>query len=171
MKKERRYVLILDKERNFIRLFRSDCSVRPVGKVLWEGDGLRRTYDAMKRLNKERRLAIIYYVYEGKNKKNIKTIKVSKVSPKKKEIISKHLNYKEAILAAKFLRKKEKNIKIEKRDKILARRKKKQECEAILLKRLEKVGVFRKNVPNITPKDLQYLEWFEKKNKIIKEVA
>ena len=145
--KERRYVLILDKVRGYIRIFRSDCPVRPAGKVLWEGDGLRKTYDAMKRLNKERRPVVIYYVFLERTNNRIK---VSKTPSDNNSIISKHLAYKEAVTRAKFERKKHENI---------------------FLQRLEKVGVITNKIPKLTSKDLEYLKWFEKKNEIIQEAA
>lgn len=56
------YIVVLDRERDYCRLFRSDTAVVPQGEVLWSGNGLRAGYDAMIRLNRERRPVKSYSV-------------------------------------------------------------------------------------------------------------
>src|SRR5688572_27517827 len=49
------YVIVLDKDLGFCRLFRDDSIDIPAGDILCTVQGLRRGYDAMMRLNRERR--------------------------------------------------------------------------------------------------------------------
>lgn len=62
MQDHERYVVVLDKELGFCRLFRADSDECPTDEPLWTGMGLRRGYDAMMRLNRERRPITSYHV-------------------------------------------------------------------------------------------------------------
>lgn len=57
-----RYVVVYDKDLDFCRLFRADSDECPPDLPLWTGMGLRRGYDAMMRLNRERRPIPSYHV-------------------------------------------------------------------------------------------------------------
>lgn len=172
MAEEHRYVLLLDKERDFIRVFRSDSPMRPVGKVLWEGNGLHRTYAAMVRLNKERRPVPCYYVCCARSERGRASYRVFKSThPKVWEQVSMHTVYKEAVEAAKHHRSLEKTrLAEEKRVRDADRAAAKAENDA-LLTRLRRAGVVRKMVPKLTAKDLRYLEWLEAKRELIKDAA
>lgn len=172
MAEEHRYVLLLDKERDFIRVFRSDSPMRPAGKVLWEGNGLHRTYAAMVRLNKERRPVPCYYVCCVRNERRRASYRVFKSThPKVWEQVSMHTVYKEAVEAAKHQRGLEKTrLEEEKRTREVGRATAKAEDDA-LLARLRRAGVVRKKVPKLTAKDLRYLEWLEARRELIKDAA
>lgn len=172
MAEEHRYVLLLDKERDFIRVFRSDSPMRPAGKVLWEGNGLHRTYAAMVRLNKERRPVPCYNVCSAMNERGRASYRVFKSThPKVWEQLSMHTVYKEAVEAAKRHRVLEKTrLAEEKRVRDADRAEAKAENDA-LLARLRRAGVVRKKVPKLTAKDLRYLEWLEAKRELIKDAA
>lgn len=172
MATERRYVLILDKRLDFIRLFRADCPVRPEGKTLWEGDGLRRAYDAMKTLNERRRPVISYHVCNARTRKGTATYRVFKSThPKVWECVSTHTSYRSAMDAAKLLRAAERNRLVEvRKQKADERAEKKREKDAMLA-RLRRVGVNTKTVPKLTAKDLRYLEWLESRNALFEDAA
>ncbi|MDW9478750.1 hypothetical protein GOB57_08535 [Sinorhizobium meliloti] len=172
MAEEHRYVLMLDKERDFIRVFRSDSPMRPAGKVLWEGNGLHKTYAAMVRLNTERRPVPCYYVCCVRNDRGQAAYRVFKSShPKVWERVSMHTVYREAVEGAKRLRRLEKTrIGEERRDKDSARAAARAENE-LLLARLRRAGVVRKRVPKLTAKDLRYLEWLESRRELIEDAA
>jgi hypothetical protein len=163
---------MLDKDRDFIRLFRADSPMRPSGKALWEGDGLRRTYDAMVRLNEARRPATCYYVCGARNAKGRATHRVFKSThPKVWERLSIHTVYKAAVEDAKRLRGLEKErIAVEMEARKAERAAAKSEKDAILA-RLRMAGVVRKKVPKLTAKDLRYLEWLEARRELIKDAA
>ena len=172
MSDERRYVLILDRRLDFIRLFRADCPVRPEGKTLWEGDGLRRAYDAMKSLNERRRPVLCYYVCMARTPKGTATYRVFKSThPKVWELVATHLAYRAAMDAAKVLRAAESGRLVsERRARAEERASRKAEKEAMLV-RLRRAGVVTKTVPKLTAKDLRYLEWLEARPQIIKDAA
>lgn len=172
MAEEHRYVLLLDKERDFIRVFRSDSPMRPAGKVLWEGNGLHRTYAAMVRLNKERRPVPCYYVCCARNERGRAAYRVFKSThPKVWEQVSMHTVYRDAVDAAKQHRGLEKTrMAEEKRVRDAKRAEAKAENDAILA-RLRRAGVVRKKVPKLTAKDLRYLAWLEAKRELIKDAA
>lgn len=172
MAEEHRYVLMLDKERDFIRVFRSDSPMRPAGKVLWEGNGLHRTYAAMVRLNKERRPVPCYYVCCARDARAKTIYKVFKSThPKVWQQVSMHTAYGEAVESAKRLRGLEKErIAGERRARDVARSSEKAEAE-LMLARLRRAGVVRKKVPKLTAKDLRYLEWLESRRELIEDAA
>ncbi|MBY3433149.1 hypothetical protein HFN89_03000 [Rhizobium laguerreae] len=172
MAEEHRYVLILDKDRDFIRVFRADSPMRPSGKALWEGDGLRRTYDAMVRLNEARRPAVCYYVCVARNAQGRATYRIFKTThPKVWERASMHTVYKTAVEDAKRLRGLEKDrIGIETAARKAGRIAARTEKEATLA-RLRMAGVVRKKVPKLTAKDIRYLEWLEARRELIKDAA
>jgi hypothetical protein len=163
---------MLDKERNFIRVFRSDSPMRPPGKVLWEGDGLKKTYSEMVRLNKERRPVPCYYVCSAKSARSKIVYKVFKSTPPKVwDQVSMHTAYNLAVESAKRLRGLEKaRIANERKDRELARAAEKAYAD-IMLARLRRAGVVRKKVPKLTAKDLRYLEWLESRRELIEDAA
>lgn len=172
MADEHRYVLILDKDRDFIRVFRADSPMRPSGKTLWEGDGLRRTYDAMVRLNEARRPAICYYVCVARNTKGRATYRVFKSThPKVWERVSMHTAYKAAVEDGKRLRGLEKERIVAATDARKAERAAAKAEKDAILARLRMAGVVRKKVPKLTAKDLRYLEWLEARRELIKDAA
>lgn len=172
MAEEHRYVLMLDKERDFIRVFRSDSPMRPLGEPLWEGDGLRRTYSAMVRLNKERRPAPCYYVCSASGKKNLAVYRVFKSSHPKLWIqASMHTSFALAVAAARVLRNLQAQATKEQREAKRTERAARKAEDELILTRLRNAGVVRKKVPKLTAKDIRYLEWLENRKRLIKEAA
>ncbi len=159
---ERRYVLILDKRLDYIRLFRADCPLRPEGKALWEGDGLKRAYEAMKSLNRRRKPVLCYFVCSSQKSSKFKKFRCFKSThPKQWISVSTHTAYREAVEAAKRLREAERS----RQDNLKAARKEKRHSDRLekeaMLGRLRRVGVITKKVPKLTEKDRRYLEWIE----------
>nr|WP_250808025.1 hypothetical protein [Neorhizobium tomejilense] len=172
MAAERRYVLILDKKLDFIRLFRADCPVRPEGKTLWEGDGLRRAYDAMMELNSRRKPITCYHVCSAAGSKGKLTFKVFKSGhPKVWDRVSTHTAYKGAMEAARTLRREYKEKTAAARAIIVSDRAARRAENNAMLARLRKVGVTSKRVPKLTDKDLRYLAWIEAKRELFKDAA
>jgi hypothetical protein len=157
------YVLLLDKKLDYIRLFRADCPVRPSGRVLWEGDGLRNAYRAMKDLNSRRRPAIVYHVAEKETTKKVAVRIFKKDLRKGWKTRSIQTSYAEAKEAARILREVLNSERLIKRAKVLEDRSIKRQQNEVIMKRLAQVGVKGKRPPKLTDKDLRYLEWYESK--------
>lgn len=142
---ERRYVLLLDRERDYIRLFRADCSARPDGRTLWEGDGLYRAYDAMKRLNRERRPAKVWHVCESVSDS---PARVFASPPEGWRSVSVHTVFRDARAAAAE-----------------ARARKAEEKSRRTLDLMRRGGYRGRKVPKLTKADKAYLAWLEKKTR------
>lgn len=147
------YVIVLDKDRDFCRLFRSDSDEIPSGEVLWTGTGLRRGYDAMIRLNKERKPVEIYSVCSSVSKKGREVYKLMKGQAAKEiNVVSIHSEYKAA--RAEMHRLTEARNALEEAAK--------KEAHAIM----KRVGINSKRIPKWTAKDLQYISWMKSTGKI-----
>lgn len=158
MPAERRYVLVLCRRRKHIRVFRSDCEVRPEGKVLWEGDGLRATYDAMKALNEQRRPVVSYILCHRLTKKGADTFRVFKsVQSDGWEKVSLHVSWKAAVEA--------------KATAALEFAGRREEDDRIMLSRLRKAGVVARTVPKLTDKDRRYLDWMDARAELFEDAA
>jgi hypothetical protein len=174
---ERRYVLILDRKLDYIRLFRADCPARPDGKPLWEGDGLRRAYDAMKELNARRKPVRLYHVCSIVVSGRKPTFRVFKsdhpktVPPKVWERISVHTEYRAAIGAVRLLRSEATERAARERQERRTRKEAAKAQDAAMMSRLRKVGVKSKRLPKLTEKDLRYLEWIEAKRQLFEDAA
>ena len=91
------YVVILDSNLDYCRLFRADNENIPDGLILWSGVGLRFGYDAMIRLNKERKPINAYYVCRTRNIWNRIVYRITKNEPEAKwEIVSIFFDFKAA---------------------------------------------------------------------------
>jgi hypothetical protein len=172
MADELRYVLILDKDRDFIRVFRADCPMRPAWPALWEGNGLRRAYDAMVKLNKDRRPAVCYFVCSVRNASGAAVYRIFKSThPLLWECISIQTPYKAAVEEAKRLRGLEKNRLTAARTEKRAEREAIRAENEVMLARLRRAHVVSKKVPKLTAKDIRYLEWLESRRELIEDVA
>ena len=150
---EENYVIVLDKDRDFCRLFRSNSEDVPAGEILWSGMGLRRGYDAMIRLNKERKPVEIYSVCSTKSKKGREVFKLIKGQPEKEiHVISIHAEYKPAREEIKRLT--EERNAVEEAEKAHAR--------AIM----KRVGIHSKRIPKWTARDLEYIAWLKRTGKM-----
>lgn len=142
------YIVVLDKELNFCRLFRSDSEDIPAGEILWNGDGLRHGYDAMIRLNKERKPVQSYFVCAATRRGRV-TYSVKKSDPGEGyEILCIKNEFKLAAQEVKSLRAKAE----QEREKMFG-----------LMKR---VGISSKRIPKFTEKDLRYIDWLHETGKI-----
>jgi hypothetical protein len=155
---EHRYVLVLDTGRDYVRIFRADSPARPAGAPFWEGDGLHRTYEAMKRINRERRPLECHHLCRDDGQGRKPLFRIFKELPGAGwKHVSTHATRTDAAEAKK---------RAEQRTKDLAR-----SAEAALLRKLERVGVVRKKVPKLTAKDLRYLEWMDSRAELFKDAA
>jgi len=76
------YIVVLDKELGFCRLFRTDSENCPSSAVpLWKGHNLDVGYEEMIRHNRERRQIPSYHVSCSINTKGMKIYKIFKESP------------------------------------------------------------------------------------------
>lgn len=155
MADEKRYVLVLDKERDFIRVFRADCDMRPDGIVLWDGNGLTTAYEAMIRLNKERRPIELHHVcvLDGK-------LRVFRGQPKADwKSVSTHTSRADALEALRARQAAVVAGNAARSRKLAARLRLAGVPE-------ERLGVDERTgnlVSKVTEKDMQYLRWFEVK--------
>ena len=155
---EHRYVLMLDGDLDFIRLFRADSPMRPQGDPAWEGDGLRRAYDAMKRLNRERRPIVLYHACTSRAGRGLPACRVFRELPGGDwTLMSTHASLALARAACRV-------AKEDARKAAVAR-------DEATLKKLRRVGVDRKKVPRLTAKDIRYLEWMESRAELIQDAA
>lgn len=76
------YIVVLDKELGYCRLFRTDSENCPSGAVpLWMGHNLDAGYEEMIRQNQERRQIPSYHVSYAINSKGLKIFKIFRESP------------------------------------------------------------------------------------------
>lgn len=148
------YVVLLDVEKDFCRLFRSDSIDLPTGDILWSGDSLRHGYDAMIRLNKERRPVEVYSVCSTESKNGRKVFRICKGHPKQElDVLSIHSEY---VLAREEIKKLTKE-----RDEL--EKAKREYCLAVM----RRVGIESKRIPKWTPSDLKYIAWLEQTGKMV----
>lgn len=126
----------------------------------------------MKKLNRERRPVICYFVCTEKSADGKESFRVFKSNhPKLWKSVSMHTTYRAAVEEAKRLRVLEKERRLEERRAKEARRVRDRSENEVMLARLRKVGVIRKRVPKLTAKDLRYLEWHEERRRLFEDVA
>lgn len=140
------YMVVLDKERDFCRLFRTDCEDVPAGEVLWTGNGLRRGYDAMIRLNKERRPVHLYTLCKRLSAKGREAFRIVKGEPVAGwETVERYFDFPAAREAMKAL--------------VKAR----NEAETVAKERsfaiMRRVGITSKRIPKFTEADVRYIGW------------
>lgn len=143
------YIVVLDKDRDFCRLFRADSEAAPKGEILWSGNGLRAGYDAMIRLNKDRRPVKAYKVCEALSSRGRKVFRIVLGEPEGDWTpVSVHYEHAAARSALKALVK-ERNAA--------------EEAERAELERIMKrVGLPpRRTRPKFTEADLRYIGWLK----------
>lgn len=140
------YIVVLDKERDFCRLYRADCTDAPTGETLWSGNGLRRGYDAMIRLNKERRPTSSYNVCQRLSGKGRAAYRVVKGEPGTGwTTLETHFDFAAARDAMKALVKGRNKAEAEERERSLTI--------------MRRVGIASKRIPKFTDADLRYIGW------------
>lgn len=146
------YVVVFDRERGFCRLFRSDSIDMPLGEALWTGNGLRRGYDAMIRLNKERRPISLYHVCSSKSGRGRTVYRVVKGEPEGRwKSIACFFDYASAKRELKELTRLRDEAEAAERDRV----------KAIMAR----VGITTRRIPKFTDADLRYLEWLRETGK------
>lgn len=143
------YVVVLDKELDFCRLFRTDSIDLPAGETLWSGNGLRRGYDAMIRLNKERRPVSLYHVCSSQSPRGRTVYGVVKGEPAGRwTSLSAFPDYVTA--------RKEMKALTAARD--AAEAAEREKARAIM----RRVGILSKRIPKFTKTDLRYIDWLRR---------
>ena len=150
---EDNYVVVFDADKKFCRLFRSDSELVPSGEVLWSGMGLRRGYDAMIRLNKERKPVEVYSVCSSRSASGREIFKLVKgCVANGLKVISIHAEHALARAEIKRL--------TQERD---ARE---QAAKEYSLAIMQRVGIQSKRIPKWTSADMRYITWLEETGKI-----
>jgi len=143
------YIVVYDKDLDYCRLFRADAVEAPAGPVLWSGNGLRAGYDAMIRLNKERRPVKAYSVCESLSSKGRRVFRIVLGEPEENwTALSIHYEHSDARSALKAL---------------VRKRNAEEEAEKAEIARImERVGMPpRRTKPRFTETDLRYLSWLK----------
>jgi len=148
------YVVVLDKELDYCRLFRADCEVLPEGEILWSGNGLRRGYDAMIRLNKDRKPVNAYNVCSSTSKAGRTVFRLVKDEPRDKgmKVEATFYDYSSA----------REHLGKLKRERDAAERANKEK----MLRLLRRVGINSNRVPKFTETDRRYIEWLRDNGKL-----
>lgn len=146
------YVVVLDKERDFCRLFRSDSLELPSSDVLWSGNGLRNGYNAMIRLNKERRPTNVYNVCSSESARGTAVYRIVRGEPEGRwKVVSFFFDFASARSAIKELTRKRDEAKAAERERIAAI--------------MRRVGISSRRIPRFTDADLRYVDWLKQTGK------
>lgn len=148
------YCVMLDKDIGFCRLFRTDNELLPEGEVLWSGDNLRLGYDAMIRLNKDRRPINSYSVCSTASKTGRIVYRIVKGTPDAKHLKVEDVFYDYA--AARTCLSELTAL----RD---AAEKKEKDRMRMVMKR---VGITSNRIPKFTTTDQKYIDWLYESGKI-----
>lgn len=148
------YVVILDKERDHCRLFRADSPDMPLGAPLWHGNGLRRGYDQMIRLNRERRPVKSYCICARDGGRSGKAYRVFSAAPEAGgwEVVEVAYAWSEARAAMAAL--------------VKARDEERAAKDARVRAIMKRVGLEGRRRPRFTEKDLQYIDWLERTGRL-----
>lgn len=148
------YLVALDPRQEFCRLFRAD-SVEAVGLTpLWTGGGLRAGYDAMIRLNKDRRPTDLFLVCRRQGTKGRASFRLYRTAPPADggwDVLSSHPTHADA-------RKEVSRLVAERSDAEAAERDR-------ILRTLERLGVRATRMPRLTAADRRYLDWLEARDR------
>ncbi|NTF17562.1 hypothetical protein G6L37_04065 [Agrobacterium rubi] len=151
------YVIVLDKELGFCRLFRDDSSDIPPGEILCTVHGLRRGYDAMMRLNRERRPIPLYHLCSKPRASGESSYRVMKTVVDGWTSIEIHMTFAPARERLKELseaRERRKADKIAEARKIMAR-----------------TGISSRKIPKFTTADQQYVAWLKETGRFDEQAA
>jgi len=143
------YLVALDPSVGYCRLFRTD-SVESAGlHPLWSGFGLRAGYDAMIRLNKERRPTDLFHVCSRTGARGRTVFRVFKGAPHEEgwRVEGTDVEYAEARKRLASLAGERDSSERAERDRIL--------------RGLRRAGVETDSVPRLTGADVRYLRWLE----------
>jgi hypothetical protein len=151
------YVIVLDKELGFCRLFRDDSTDIPAGEILATVQGLRRGYDAMMRLNRERRPITFYHVCSKPRANGEFSYRVAKTISDGWSSMETHMEY---AVAKTRLRE-------------LSEERQRQRTERIAEARyiMERTGIIARNIPKFTETDRRYVAWLKETGRFSKHAA
>jgi len=148
------YLVALDPSLGYCRLFRTD-SIESAGLVpLWSGFGLRAGYDAMIRLNKERRPTDLFHVCSRAGARGRTAFRIFKGAPHEEgwhtegtDMVYAEARKRLAALVA---------------DRDSAERAERER----ILRGLRRAGVEAECVPRLTDADVRYIRWLESTGRI-----
>lgn len=151
------YVIILDKELGFCRLFREDSPDIPSGEILCSVRGLRRGYDAMMRLNRERRPIVTYHICSRVGAKKHSSYRVMKTVKDGWQSIETYVDYQTARTRLKEL---------------AEQRRQAQSAEKAALREImTRTGMTGRRLPKMTAADIRYIEWLKETGRFHKQAA
>jgi hypothetical protein len=151
------YVIVLDKELGFCRLFRDDSLDIPDGEILCTVQGLRRGYDAMMRLNRERRPITFYHVCSKPRLNGEYSYRVAKTVADGWSSIETHIDYAAAKKKLKELSEERQRV----RDERIA------EERSIMAR----TGIVSRKIPKFTDSDRRYIAWLKETGRFSKQAA
>jgi hypothetical protein len=151
------YVIVLDKELGFCRLFRDDSTDIPAGEILCTVQGLRRGYDAMMRLNRERRPIDFYHVCSKPRPKGEFSYRVAKTVAEGWSSLEVHVDYAAAKNRLKELSEERQRIRAERL------------AEARYI--MSRTGIVSRNIPKFTEADRKYVAWLKETGRFSKQAA
>mgnify|MGYP000857336267 CR=1 FL=1 len=151
------YVIVLDKELGFCRLFRDDSIDIPAGDVLCTVQGLRRGYDAMMRLNRERRPVPLYHLCSRPRARGDCSYRLMKTVADGWTSLEIHVDFPTARARLKELSEEREHRKAEKV----------AEARAIMAR----TGLVSRKIPRFTSADLRYIAWLRETGRFGKQAA
>lgn len=151
------YVIVLDKDLGFCRLFRIDSPDIPPGDILCTVKGLRRGYDAMMRLNRERRPIPLYHLCSKARPRGDFSYRVTRTITEGWTSIETHVDFKTAKARLKELSEERERLKAER----IA------EARAIMAR----TGMVSRKIPKFTPADRKYVAWLKETGRFDKQAA
>ena len=151
------YVIILDREVDYCRLFRQDSEHIPDGEVLATVKGLRRGYDAMIRHNAERRPIEAYHVCRKARPKGDFSYRVMKTAAPDWQPVETHVSHAGAKAALTRL--------------LLERDNRKERAEKEARQIMARTGISGSRIPVFTQADLRYVEWLKATGRFLEDAA
>lgn len=151
------YVIVLDKDLGYCRLFREDSEDIPAGEVLAAVKGLRRGYDAMIRFNNERRPVTVYHVCARERAGGESSYRILKTVADGWKAVETHTSHAEAKAALS-------RLLDERQDR---RRRAAAEAREIMAR----TGIHGPRCPRFTDADLRYVAWLKETGRFGKQAA
>jgi hypothetical protein len=151
------YVIILDKELGFCRLFRDDSLDIPHGEILATVQGLRRGYDTMMRLNRERRPITFYHLCSKPRRNGDYSYRVAKTVSDGWQSMETHVDYATAKTRMRELTEERERLRNERIE------------EARMV--MKRTGIITKKIPKFTDADLRYIAWLKETGRLVEQAA
>jgi len=148
------YLVALDPEAGYCRLFRTDSPGSAGLAPLWSGFGLRAGYDAMIRLNKERRPTDLFHVCSREGARGRTAYKVFRGAPSEAgwTVEATEVAYSEA---------RKRLVRL-----VAERDEQRDRGRQRLLRGLRRAGVETNRIPKLSRADLRYIEWLESTGRV-----